>query len=205
MCVPAWEGSNKPTPWLHRIIGCTAWCRCGHTRLFPTTLMETKWVDASLMRNYGLMLVEWVGCYWLDVMCTNDRMYLWCFLSEVLVHRRMFGFIWVCSFTSSPILWLSPFHDVIRVQLMSHSVYVRNYQLLFIHPPDQQLNQNQLKRRVFVYNDGCLHPVSGPLGKNTTSEETEGWWSTASPLLHSLIEGMRWGHVGGNNCNKDAA
>lgn len=57
---------------------------------------------------------------------------------------------------------------------MSHSVYVRNYQLLFIHLSDQQLNQNQLKRGVFVHNDGCLHPVSGPLGKNTTSEETEG-------------------------------
>lgn len=47
--------------------------------------METKRVDAALMRNYGLMLVECVGCYWLDVMCTNDRMYLWCFLSKVLV------------------------------------------------------------------------------------------------------------------------
>lgn len=183
MCVPAWEGSNKPTPWLHRIIWCTAWCHIGHTRLFSTSLMETKRVDAALMRRYDLMEVECMGCYWLGIMCTNDRMYLWCFLSKILVHGSMLVSSGVCSFclnhSPASTRCLVPSPDIIRVLIMSHSVYVRNYQLLFTHLSDQQLNQNQLKRGAFIHSDGCLHPVSGPLGKNTTSEETEGWWSTA--------------------------
>lgn len=93
MCVPAWEGSNQSTPWLHGIIWCTAWCHHEHTPLLPTSLMETEGVDSALMRSDGLMQVECKGCYWLDISCTSDRIYLWCILFKLLDHRCMLVFI----------------------------------------------------------------------------------------------------------------
>lgn len=155
----------------------------------PPLWWKLKVVHAALMRSYALMQVECMGWYWFDILCTTDRMYSWCFLSKILVHRCMLVSSGVCSFclhrfthicaASRPILGRSPFCYIIRVPSLSHSVYVRNAQLLFIHLSEQQLNRKQLKRGVFLHSGGCLHPVSGPLGKNTTSEEAEGWWSTA--------------------------
>lgn len=97
MCVPAWEGSNKPTPWLHPVIWCTAWCHRGHTPLLSTFLMETKAVNAALMRSYALMQVGCMGCYRLDILCASDRMYGVFFLKSLTTDACWFHLEFVVS------------------------------------------------------------------------------------------------------------
>lgn len=214
MCVPAWEGSNKPTPWLHPVIWCTAWCHCGHTPLLSTSLMETKAVNTALMRSYALMQVGCMGCYWLDILCANDRMYGVFFLKSLSTDACWFHLVFVVS------AYISSHASTQRLIPSSdcpHSVTSSGFQHFFPHSICEKLpvafyssvwptvEPESAEKRSIYPQRWMLAPSKWTIRKeHNLRRDRRVMEHSLKPFCIHWLKGLRhWGHVWENNCNKD--